>query len=373
MKNVKRAVLAILLCLITGCAETIEKPAETNIITTAAALTATQTTETATVTTAETTTVTTAEPQNQSDLQYIAMINVKHGGYVNFDDEYVYYVNFDKSTPAFDENTLCKRRLDGTGDEIVLVDEDSEVFYQKIHAVNVWNGRVYFSAIPTPQDYADGTDGFVGYLLSADVNGGDVRTELRDYFGYCYMVDGAMIYSIATEMEMPSEWYRYDFVTKEKTAAADPFDLPEPRDGCFPDYRCGDYVIFSDYSSFGKNLFVMNTTTGETTTIEEISSDEDRYVSFSTIYNGKLYYYITEGLKANSQEWHLRYLNVYDFETKTTEKVHGVDYTGNEHFNWNQLFLYSVPNGLIEYNADGKLVSVDTSGWHSGPATVYEP
>jgi hypothetical protein len=393
--------------MLSGCSGRINTPAETTVITAATeavsvtaeviaentetetAETTTETTEAATETveaaettvddtaanvdTAAETVINTAEPPVQPNFTQIAAINATQSGYVNFDSEYIYYVNFDESTAAFDENTLCKRRLDGTGEEIVLVDETNEIFYQKIHAVNVMDGRVYFSAIPTPQDYANGTDGFLGYLFSVSTEGGDVRLELRDHFGYIYAMDGAIYYSIATEAETPSEWYIYNLETEEKTAVPDPFNLPETIDNLYPKYRYGDYVICTENSNFGKNLFVVNTDTNEKTIIEQIDSEEDRYVNASTIYNGKLYYYTVEGLDQWGQIWHLRWLNVFDFETKTSEKVHGVDYTGNEHFNWNQVFLYSAPNGLYEYNADGKIVSVDTSGWHSSTAIIYEP
>jgi hypothetical protein len=356
MKTIKKILLAVLLCVFAGCAEDAE-------ITTVTSMTTTTATSETAATTASTTAAA-VSVMDSSDYFYMAAMNSKHGGYVNFDENNVYYVEFKDRSGGFDENNLVKRSTaDGT--ETIIVEEDDEQFYQKIHAINIWNGRVYFLAIPTQQDYQDGRDGFMGFLLSADANGGDIRLEHRDYFGYVYMMDnGSVIYSIATEMETPNEWHRYNFEIKGQTGENDPFNLPAPQFGCIADYRYHDYVIYSDYSSFSKNLYVYNTVTEELTEVEEISADDDRYVNNSTVYNDMLYYYITEGVVEQKQTWQKRTLMEYDFETKTskalftTDSLHDAD-SDNESYKWEQLFLYTTPFGLYEYNSELELIKVE--------------
>jgi hypothetical protein len=320
-------------------------------------------------------------------LDYAKMSNV---GSVAFDDEYMYYSEFGigERYPYREigevgnfNSKIYKRRLDGTGEPIVILEETEEVYYTSVRNIIVSNDKVYFSAIPMEYGVYLETDNFYQWLFSMDTDGNDLRIELRDDVWDFYVTDGKMYYYREflgdiepglVEYDIKSETFRYvsdeygiySLVTDELVMLnyyneGYYFYTDSPREGIkLIDRKSGEVLFFiSDitgdflYSNYIINDYgtLININTMEKKEIFRL--DEDSYISDMTVYKNKLYYFYMKRKDYNSEL--TKMLISYDFKTGQSliVKVYFRDeITETDSF---ENALYSLPNGLYTYTPDG--------------------
>jgi hypothetical protein len=325
-------------------------------------------------------------------LDYAKMSNVDYDGSVAFDDEYMYYTEFgsgakygymEKGEETNYNSRIYKRRLDGTGEPIVILKETDELFYQKIHSISVSDGRVYFIAIPTEYGYEGGTDNFFSWLYSMDTDGNDLRIDLRDDAWRFYVTDGKMYYYREFLGDIESGFVEYDIKTEKFREVYDEFgtyslvteelvlfkqlknDYNESSEFFTKiiDRKSGE-VLFSkaDISAdflFGDYLF---NSSGELINIKTLETkdfvrlDEDSYISDMTVYKNKLYYFYMKRKRYEDES--TKMLISYDFNTGQSliVKVYFRDeITETEYF---ENTLYSLPNGVYTYTHDGYVTRI---------------
>jgi hypothetical protein len=323
-------------------------------------------------------------------LDYAKMSNVVNLGDIAFDDEYIYYTEYDE-TAGFGyekkddvgnyQTRIYKKRLDGKGEPIVILDETDDLYYAAVRNIIISNGRVYFSAIPHEYGFLLETDNFFQWLFSMDTDGNDLRIELRDDMGTIYIVDemayyyreflgdiepGFIEYDIKAETfrDVCDEYGIYNLVTDDLVLLnyySDNyyFYTDSPKEGIkIIDRKSGEVLFFmADTSAdflFGDYLIsrsgeLINIKTLETK--DFVKLDEDSFISDMTVYKNKLYYLF---MKRRPREYEsTKMLISYDFKTGQSliEKV----FFRNE-INETEYFenmLYSAPNGVYIYTPDG--------------------
>jgi hypothetical protein len=164
------------------------------------------------------------------------MSNLDYLGDIAFDDEYIYYTEYEytvgygyeKKDDVGNYNTrIYKKRLDGTGEPIVILEETEDIYYVAVRNITVSNGRVIFSAIPIEYGVLLETDNFFQWLFSMDTDGNDLRIELRDDMGTIYIVDEKAYYYREFLGDIEPGFVEYDI--KAKTS----------------DYVCEEYGIYN--------------------------------------------------------------------------------------------------------------------------------